>query len=370
MHNPSNERIKRQYLAFLKEAKRHSEATVDAVAKALARFEADTRYRDFKAFHFEQAVAFKRHLAEQDSLCTGHKLSQATRYATLTHLKRFFQWLAREPGYKSRIAYSDAEYFNISDKEARIATARRQREFPTLEQVKHLIATMPAGSDIEKRDRALLAFTLLTGARDSAIASIKLKHVDLDSESVYQDGRDVKTKNSKTFPTYFFPVGDEVQQVFADWVHYLREVKLWSNTAPLFPSTDIAQDANHQFEARGLSLKHWRTAAPIRRIFRDSFRAAGMPYFNPHSLRRTLVQLGKHVCQTVEHFKAWSQNLGHEAVLTTLTSYGQVAVDRQGEIMRTLRTAEPVNSGDEDRLVKAVMRALRESRSVKDRDGA
>lgn len=38
-HNPSNERIKRAYFAFLKEAKRHSEPTVDATAKALSRFE-------------------------------------------------------------------------------------------------------------------------------------------------------------------------------------------------------------------------------------------------------------------------------------------------------------------------------------------
>ena len=35
-------------------------STVDAVAKALARFEAHTRYRDFKAFHFEQAIAFNQ----------------------------------------------------------------------------------------------------------------------------------------------------------------------------------------------------------------------------------------------------------------------------------------------------------------------
>jgi len=34
---------------------------------------------------------------------------------------------------------------------------------------------------IECRNRALIAFTLLTGARDSAIASMKLKHVDLST---------------------------------------------------------------------------------------------------------------------------------------------------------------------------------------------
>ena len=54
-HNPENERIKHQYFAFLKDAKGHSEPTVDAAAKALSRFEEYNRYRDFKAFHFEQA---------------------------------------------------------------------------------------------------------------------------------------------------------------------------------------------------------------------------------------------------------------------------------------------------------------------------
>ena len=94
-HNADNERIKRRYFAYLKEAKRHSEPTVDAVAKALARFEADTadnkgRPRDFKVFHFEQAIAFKKRLAEQKAQRSGEKLSKATLNATLAHCKRFF----------------------------------------------------------------------------------------------------------------------------------------------------------------------------------------------------------------------------------------------------------------------------------------
>ena len=61
----ANERIKRQYFTYLAEAQGHSEQTIDAVAKAIARFEAYTRYKDFKAFHIEQAKAFKRDLADQ-----------------------------------------------------------------------------------------------------------------------------------------------------------------------------------------------------------------------------------------------------------------------------------------------------------------
>jgi integrase/recombinase XerD len=358
-HNPNNERIKRRYFASLKEAKRHSEATVDAVAKALARFETDATFRDFKGFHVEQAIALKKHLAEQDSQATGKKLSKATLHATPSHLKRFFQWLPDQPGYKSRVSYSDAEYFNLSDKDTRVATARREKTFPTMEQIKHVIAGMPQDSDIERRNRALIAFTLLTGARDSAIASMSLKHVDLKSGSVYQDAREVNTKFSKTFTTFFFPVGDDILRIVADWIIYLRQVKLWSNSDPIFPATNMIVGADRHFETAGLKRERWSSAAPIRAIFREAFQAAGLPYFNPHSLRNTLVQLGEAMCQTPEHFKAWGQNLGHDGVLTTFYSYGEVGSQRQGEIIRSLPEFGRLIPTDVTELVRVVARELR-----------
>ena len=316
-YNPANERIKRRYFTFLKEAKRHSEPTLDAAAKALSRFEAYTRYRDFKAFHFEQAVAFKKHLAEQKGRQSREKLSKATLHTTLTQLKRFFQWLAWQPGCKSRGPYADAEYFNLSDKDTRIATAKRLQRVPTLEQIRHVINTMPAATEIERRNRALVAFTLLTGARDRAIASLKLKHVDLIAGCINQDAREVETKFSKTFNTYFFPVGEEISAIVSEWVLYLRDEKLWGNDDPLFSASKICLGAGRQFEAAGLARKQWSNASPIRVIFREAFVRAGLPYFNPHSFRNTLVQLGQEICKTPEQFKAWSQNLGHEKVLTT-----------------------------------------------------
>jgi integrase len=360
-HNPVNERVKRRYFAFLKEAKRHSEPTLDAAAKALSRFEAYTRYRDFKSFHFEQAVAFKKHLADQKGRQSGEKLSKATLHATLTQLKRFFQWLAWQPGYKSRVQYADAEYFNLSDKDTRIATAKRQQRVPTLEQIKHVINTMPAGTEIERRNRTLVAFTLLTGARDRAIASLKLKHVDLVAGCVNQDAREVETKFSKTFNTYFFPVGEEISAIVSEWVLYLRDENLWGNDDPLFPATRICLGAGRQFEAAGLTRKYWSNASPIRAIFRDAFVRAGLPYFNPHSFRNTLVQLGQEICKTPEQFKAWSQNLGHEKVLTTFMSYGKVACQRQGEIIRELAKPQKTVPENVDKIAEAVYKKLRSS---------
>ena len=360
-NNPNNERIKREYFAYLKEARRHSESTVDAVAKALNRFEVYTRYRDFKAFHTEQAIGFKKHLADQKGIHSGERLSKATLYATLTQLKRFFQWLAWQPGYKSRFEYSDAEYFNLSDKDTRIATAQREQQVPTMEQINHVIQTMPTKTEIDRRNHALIAFTLLTGARDSAIASMKLKHVDLIAKCVDQDARDVKTKFSKTFNTYFFPVGDEAFRIVEAWVSYLREEKLWGNDDPLFPATRISLGATRQFEVSGLDRAHWNSASPIRSIFRDAFVGAGLQYFNPHSFRNTLVRLGQDLCKSPEEFKAWSQNLGHEKVLTTFTSYGAVARDRQGEILRDLATPQqPAQSGTNE-IVEALFQKFRDS---------
>jgi integrase len=362
-HNANNERIKRQYFAYLKEAKRHSEPTLDAVAKALNRFEESTRFKDFKAFHIEQAIAFKKNLAEQKAQRTGEQLSKATLHATFSNLKAFFQWLVGQPGYKSRLSYSDAEYFNLSEKDTRIATARRDQVAPSLEQVKHVISTMPVDSEIERRNRALVAFTLLTGARDSAIASMKLKHIDLVAGCVHQDAREVKTKFSKTFTTFFFPVGDEICEIVENWVESLRKEKLWGNDDPLFPATRIEVGASRQFEATGLDRKPWSTATPIRTIFKDAFTAAGLPYFNPHSFRHTLVRLGEAVCTSPEQFKAWSQNLGHEGVLTTFYSYGGVSVHRQGEIIHRLAKAPAPTAMAVDDIAEALLRKMRESGS-------
>ena len=323
-HNPENERIKRRYLAYLKEAKRRGEPSVDSAAKAFSRFEIYTKFRDFKAFHREQAVAFKRHLAEQSSVATGKPLSKATLYSTMTALKAFFQWLAGQPGFRSRFTYSDADYFNLTERDARIAKARVEKPAPSLEQVRHVILTMPAEGPIQRRDRALVAFILLTGARDGAVISLKLKHLDVVEGRVIQDAREVATKFGKSFDTWFFPVGDDIRCIVTDWAAYLSRELLWGPDDPLFPTTRMEVGEGHHFQAVGLDRRHWSSAGPIREVFRRAFAAAGLAYFLPHRFRDTPVAFGQRRCNTPEEFKAWSQNLGHSQVLTTFTSYGSV----------------------------------------------
>ena len=334
-HSAENERVKRAYFIYLKEARRLSEHSIDAAAAAIARFEEYTKYRDFKRFHTQQAVGFKRRLAGQINHRTGECLSKSTVFTTLNALRAFFQWLAGQPGYRSSLTYSDSDYFNLSEKEARVAKASPEKRTPSIEQILHVLHAMPTSSAIEKRNRAVIAFILLTGVRDGAAASLKLKHVDLADGKVVQDAREVRTKFSKTFTTWFFPVGEEVRRTSSIGSLYCRK-------RCCLVQTNLCSQ-RRKWPRQGSAVRSGRAVAfaLVNRLHHPEDLQGGVhkgrTSLLPSALfRRTLAQFGERLCHTPEEFKAWSQNLGHETVLTTFSSYGEVARDRQAKLIRQL----------------------------------
>jgi integrase/recombinase XerD len=348
-----NTRILYEYAKFLREAKQLDESTIDGVMKSINRFDETTNYLDFKKFRPKHAIAFKKHLLSKKSVVTGDKLSKATVLTAMRHLKGLFQFLVTQNGYRAKISYSDIEYFNLSEKDTRIANAKRNKNVATIDQIMQTLEAMPCSTSIEMRDRALIAFIILTGARDGAVASAKIKHIDIAEHSFYQDARDVNTKFSKTFTTYFFPVGELPSKILTEWIEYLIKELGYKQNDPLFPKTKLAHNKNQQFEAVGLLKEHWSNASPIRKVFKQAFEAVGLPYFNPHSFRNTLVRLGENLCLTPEEFKAWSQNLGHESVLTSFYSYGDVPDYKQAELLRKLaKPAENTTSDMEEQFMQ------------------
>lgn len=336
-HNPENERIKRAYRLHLQHARGMSEASMDVSTAAIHRFEEAAGLRSFKKFHHEQAIAFRRSLNDVTGARSGKPLSKATISQTLNAVRAFFLWLAEQPGYRSRIRYSDADYFSLSEKDERIAKATNPKPAPTPEQIERVLQTAPYGTVIERRNRAMIAFTWLTGVRDGALVTLKLKHVSIADQSVNQDPREVQTKNSKHIRTTFYQLPASTQQIVEDWVTELRSHHLWGNDDPLFPATLMGRDPERGFQPIGIARKHWANADAARKIFSEAFKLAALPTFNPHSFRHALVLLGEERCATPEEFKAWSMNLGHESVLTTLSSYGTLPDHRRAAIIKGLR---------------------------------
>lgn len=359
---PSNERLKRRYFQWLSTAKGATDSTIDQVAAALTSFEESTNRKDLKKFHPEWALKFRQELADATNTETGQPLSVSTVRTRLMAVKWFLKWLADQPGYKSRIRHSDCEFFNLTTNETRAAAAHRERVPPTIDQIRAAIENASSVTPVDRRDRALMAFTLLSGMRDAAIGSLTLDAIDLRRRRIVQDARYVKTKNAKTMVTYFFPVGQFFEEVVCEWIHFLRRDLGFGDDDPLFPKTLVGRGPSGSFGVIVLSRECWRTTTPIRRIFKSMFEAADLPYFNPHSFRNTLTQLAYSLGLGLEASKAWSQNLGHEKPATTWISYGRVESGRTAEILAQL--SEEVGHPREQESVEDLIAKLAQHPSI------
>lgn len=332
--NPVNERVKHRYQRWLKEAERLSAATIDHALTAIYHFEQFTKGADFKCWSLDQVLDYKVVLRRQGN-------SAATFVTKVRALQRFFHWLADQPAYRRVITHDLVNYLNPSNEELALAHAYRRKDSATLSEAQKVIRSMPSSTDVELRDRAILACAFLTGARVSALRTLKLKHLLPDGSGIFQDAKEVKIKFAKTQVTTFFPVGEDIRRAFVDYADHLRLKLNWEPDDPLFPSTEQRTGDDGVFRVVGLSRSHWKTPDPIRKRFKHAFEAAGVPYYSPHRARNSLTTLGMQLCKSAEEFKAWSENSGHESVTTTLRSYGEVGPERAAEILTQMSRPKP-----------------------------
>ena len=189
-------------------------------------------------------------------------------------MRDFIAWLADQKGFRNRLVKTDASYFKPSRQDEAISRAPRQMDVPTLEQIRTMMSAMPAESVVERRNRAIVALTILTGARDDAAASARLKHLDLAKRELFQDARQMRTKFRKTFSTWFFPVGDDFVAVIEQWKTELQSVHGFGADAPLFPRTVVSFSANGSVMPAQIGTECWANADPIRKLFKESCKSA------------------------------------------------------------------------------------------------
>ena len=320
--NAKNERLKIAYAAFMDEYDGLAQSTIDGRLAALWRYEEATGFADFFSFGRERAHDFKTAL-----LAT--KLVSATKLSTMNQVKAFFQWMANEGHLKTVAQKRAIKVLRLSRKDTRAGQASRPKKFASIAEFKQIIASMPYKTPTERRNRALIAFTALSGARDGAIISMAVKHIDFAKREIMQHPDEVDTKNSKLIVTWFFTVGEEIETVVRDYVTYLRAELGFTDDDPLFPKTRMGQDENDRFVWEGLTKAHWANTGPVRKIFKDSFIAAGFNYRSPHRIRNTLMAQAFDMGLSGRELKAWSQNLGHEHLLTSLNSYAKLSHEEQ-----------------------------------------
>lgn len=330
--NPANERLKHAWTKELQISKQ--ERTIDQRLAALAQFERLTDFASFADFNRDVVDQYLEALRKTPT-------RMKTKAAKVRHVRSFFDWMVMEEHLRPKAVRKAILALRLTDKEARTGRATKATAFPTLAEIEATIRNMPEATSIDLRNRALLAFTALSGARDGAIVSMKVKHLRWDGRQVEQHPDEVETKAGKMIETWFFPVGEFLEGEVKRYLDHLKGDLEFSDDDPLFPAPQMGHDEADQFCAIGLSKDRWATPGPMRKIFRAAFESNGLKYFNPHSFRNMLVDLAYQRGLDPQSFKAWSQNLGHEHLDTTYNSYGKLDANAQRRAMMRLNEPEP-----------------------------
>ena len=337
-----NELVKRSFYKYLEHSKQFSVATVSCYEGAIWLWEDFTNKADFGSFNKTKAEEFKDWLKNKKKMSSQEKVSLSYCYDSLRHLKAFFDWLSKQPNYKSKINQTAIDYLNLTRGEVRIATQPKGRLSPALEEVKAVIEGIKGTSEIEMRDKALISLMLLTGARISAIASLPMRSFDRSSLIIDQDPKlGVKTKNSKRIITVFIPHSyREAQGYFLKWYDYLQDSKLFQPNDPIFPATKVENGKENlgYYSNEEVEVIFWKSSTSPRKVFEKRFKQAGVKYYHPHTFRHLLVKEISKLPLTEEQKKAFSQNLGHADVGTTFGSYGygDISEDRQVELIKNI----------------------------------
>lgn len=344
-----NEMAKRRFFSYLKDSEGFEPSSIYAFEKAILNWEDFTKKDDFGNFTKQKIVGFKEWLRNRKKAKTEEKLSLSYCYDILRRLKTFFEWLSKQAGYKSSINQSYINYLRLSKGETRIAIQSRKVNVPSVVEIKQVIESIKGINDVEKRDKALISLSYLSGMRISALMSLPIKSLDRKKLIVDQDPDfGVKTKFSKRIPTALIPLSyKEPLDYFLDWYDYLVEKKKFKPTDPIFPATKKEQGKeNVNYYSTGeVEPTFWKSDTSVRKIFENRFGQAGVPYYHPHTLRHLIVKEFAKTRLTEEEKKAISQNLGHADVGTTFGSYGygHIAEDRQVEIIKNIKFSSEEN---------------------------
>lgn len=340
-----NERVKRKYLGFLAGPKGRNDKTINKVAAAIARFEKSTNYKPFKKFHVDQGTKFRLYLIACKNPRTKKPLSHATVDAELRMIKAFIFWLAGQPGYKSRIRYSDAEYFNNKLIDARIAHTYRPMPYPTLAQCERAFDAMPEHATDDLRDKAFFAFLMLAGSRIKAASTLRLKHINLDEGFVFHDAREVETKFGKSSVSIFYPVDQIYYDYFERWVKHLYDVELFGPEDPLFPKAKTGYIKGKGRQNLGLSRDPYTSTTKLYMVIKTAFSNVQLPAYSPHNFRRTHGALCSKFCKSADELTAWSKNFSHKDVVMTINNYVPVSEERGQAMIKDMRNLRNRRAG-------------------------
>ena len=333
--NPKNERLKYEYSIHKKRVGRKDEKTIIETLKCLREFEDFIKFAGFETYNEMLADKYIDYLFDK-------KYSLSLINSSIRELKEFLLWLERKKGYRSKINYEDIDYLNISDNQRRMAKSPEYKRCYSYDEIISTIRGMPSNSLIEKRNKAIISLNALASLRVSELRTVKLKNVITEDGKyfIYVNPKDMEVKGAKTRYADFVALPDDILDNALDWKAFLVKSG-FNGKDPLFPKIPNNFNQLNLLESN-LTHEEIKSNSVIHTIFKNAFLNAGLEYIEPHSFRRTRAKFAQK--QSPEYLNATRQALGHSSIDTTLSSYGDLAVSDQREIIGGVRVFGELDS--------------------------
>jgi site-specific recombinase XerC len=326
-------------------AGRHDAKTVDAYLISIRDFERYVSGRPFADIKDRDAHGWRADLIARTQV-TGSEggLSRSTVRHRASNLRAFFHWLAKQNGFKHLASVSG--YFALPRGLTAVNDLTGPRAYPTLMEAIQMLAGLPETRLIDRRDRAIFAMAFIAGLRESALISLRMRHVDVTQRKVFHDGQTLRAKNGKSFVIDWFPRTEAFQTVFCAWHDEARALGLRDNDA-LFPDALVLSRLRALTTPDRPAIQPMHSASTVDAIFRKASSIVGHHY-TPHSARHMLANLGDQLCRTSERRKAWSQNLGHETEAITWQHYGRVSAERKADLFTEFAHSAALTDDEKD----------------------
>lgn len=345
-----NDRLLMQWLGH---AGRYDPKTVTAHLASIRAFEAFVGGKSFAILTVQDAENWRSTMIATE----GGGLSRGTLRHRASHLRLFFGWLGKQTGYRNLAALEAC--FDLP-RRFQAKAIPQPRAWPEMEEAVAMLKAMPADTLIDQRARAIFALAFLTGFRADALITVRLRHIDLKGRKAIHDGKEMRTKNGKSFVVHWFPRTDAFAAAVEDWVGQVTNMGLRPNDA-LFPEIRMLQQAADP--ERRDAIEPMQSISAVTDAFRLASRGATQDY-SPHSARHTLAHLGDQLCRTGEQRKAWSLNLGHSSEAITWAHYGKISDTRRDEVFEAFDEEAPATSTEAELMLAyhehCLMRGTRE----------
>lgn len=348
--NAENERLIYDWQVF---AGKYCDKTVNAHLADIRRFETFTGRKTFTEITPAQAAAYRDQLVAGYRVAVGDKrLSASTVRHAASYLRSFFYWV--EDRGRKAVRPSISGYFALPKSLNQSVAPRGKRDYLPLGVALEAATLLPGDDLLARRDRAIFCLAYVGALRESALISLRLRHVDIVARVIRHDGRELRAKNGKDYTISWFPGTEAIWGFVEAWAEELSALGATPHDA-LFPDAltlrEIVLGASNGGASARACWAPMGSAHAVDTVFQRAGALVGRK-ITPHSARHTMARHGEQTVRTPEQRKAWSMNMGHDNETTTWGNYGKMTDEARARAMAQISEDSTLTYEDLELLVR------------------